>query len=131
MQTRTVRRAFVAGLAMSGLVLGAMPGLAQTQTQTQQQQTRTKEQRQTQAWDRQAEQSFMLGRGMGRQLMTQEEWARHVKKMQSMTAEERQQYRQEMHAKMQERAKEKGITLPDMPRGPMSGAPGGGAGKTQ
>lgn len=73
-------------------------------------------------WDQEAEQSFRMGRGMGRQLMTQEEWQEHQKKMRSMTPEERSRYREETHKQMMERAKEKGITIPDTPgpgpRGP-------------
>ena len=78
-------------------------------------------------WDQEAEQSFRMGRGMGRQLMTQEEWQEHQKKMRSMTSEERSRYREETHKQMMERAKEKGITIPDTPgpgpRGPKGPAP--------
>jgi hypothetical protein len=79
-------------------------------------------------WERQAEQNFYLGPGMGRRLMTQEEWQEHWKKMQSMSPEERQKYRVEWHKKMVERARERGITMPETPgpRGP--GAPGSGTG---
>jgi hypothetical protein len=78
-------------------------------------------------WDQEAEQSFRMRRGMGRQLMTQEEWQEHQKKMRSMTPEERSRYREETHKQMMERAKEKGITIPDTPgpgpRGPKGPAP--------
>ena len=79
-------------------------------------------------WDRQAEQSFRMGRGQGRQLMTQAEWQEHQQKMRSLSPEERERYRKEMHQKMVERAKEKGITLPEDPgsRGGPSGGPGSG-----
>jgi hypothetical protein len=71
-------------------------------------------------WDQEAEQTFRMRRGMGRQLMTEDEWKEHRDKMRGMTAEERTRYREEMHARMKERAKEKGITVPDTPgpRGP-------------
>jgi hypothetical protein len=50
----------------------------------------------------------------GSQLMTQEEMAEHRAKMRSLkTNEERETYRLEHHEKMQERAREQGITLPD------------------
>lgn len=68
----------------------------------------------------------------GSQLMTREERIEHRNKMRSLrTAEEREQYRLEHHAKMQERAREKGVTLPDPPsgRGMRRGmGPGGGMG---
>ena len=60
----------------------------------------------------------------GSQLMTPQEMAEHRAKMRSLkTNEEREAYRLEHHQKMQERAKEQGITLPDEPP-----APGGGMG---
>ena len=67
----------------------------------------------------------------GYQLMTPAERTAHRDKMrQAKTAEEREQIRAAHHAEMQIRAKQKGLTLPDMPanRGPGSG-PGGGAGR--
>lgn len=52
----------------------------------------------------------------GQQLMTEQERAEHREKMRSLqTEEEREQYRREHHEKMQERAKERGVTLPDEP----------------
>lgn len=70
----------------------------------------------------------------GSQLMTQQERIEHRAKMQSMkTMEERERYRMEHHMKMQERAKQQGVTLPDSPqmrnkgRG-MGGGQGGGMG---
>lgn len=70
----------------------------------------------------------------GSQLMTRQERIEHRNKMRSLkTPEERQAYRAEHHRLMQERAKERGVTLPDMPppRGPGMGmgmGPGGGPG---
>ncbi len=53
----------------------------------------------------------------GRQLMTDEERQAHRQKMRSLqTAEERQQYRQQHHKLMQERAQQRGVTLPEQPR---------------
>lgn len=74
-------------------------------------------------WDQQAEGEFRLGPGMGRQLMTEEEWKEHQERMRTMSAAERQKYRDETHAKMVERAKEKGIALPPTP-GPPGKGPG-------
>lgn len=83
-------------------------------------------------WQQQAEESFYLGRGMGRQLMTEQEWQEHRQKMQSMTPDERQKYREEWHKKMVERARERGITMPETPgphgQGKGMGPGGGGMG---
>jgi hypothetical protein len=52
----------------------------------------------------------------GWQLMTQQERTEYRNKMRSMkTAKEREQFRIEHHKMMQERAKERGVTLPDKP----------------
>lgn len=68
----------------------------------------------------------------GSQLMTKQERAEHRAKLRSLkTREEREAYRLEHHKKMQERAKEKGVMLPDEPpaRGGGMGQKGGmGAG---
>ena len=56
-------------------------------------------------------------RAYGWNLMTPEEREEHRNKMRSLkTEQEREQFRIEHHKKMQERAKEKGVTLPDQPR---------------
>src|SRR4030065_590497 len=69
----------------------------------------------------------------GSQLMTPQERTEYRAKMRSLkTQEEREALRMEHHQKMQERAKAKGKTLPDMPPaqggGACSGAACGGAG---
>lgn len=72
----------------------------------------------------------------GSQLMTAEERDAYRARMRSAkTQAERDQLRQEHHAAMQQRAKERGVTLPDqpVPRGagqgrPRAGAPGAGKG---
>lgn len=81
-------------------------------------------------WDEEAEQTLGMGRGLGRQLMTQEEWEEHRQKMRTMTPEEREKYRQDHHQKMMERAKERGISIPETPgpRGRMGGRGMGGHG---
>jgi len=57
----------------------------------------------------------------GQQLMTPEERAANIDKMRNAaTPEERQKIAEAIHAEMQKRAKEKGITLPE-PRGPRAG----------
>lgn len=68
----------------------------------------------------------------GSQLMTEQERIEHRAKMRSLqTEEERQAYRQEHHKRMQERATEMGVTLPDEPpaRGRGMGPQGGGMGQ--
>jgi len=74
----------------------------------------------------------------GSELMTKQERMEHRTKMQNMkTMEERERYRMEHHKKMQERAKERGVTLPGSPQmrngmdgghGDMDGGPSGGMG---
>lgn len=59
----------------------------------------------------------------GSQLMTAQERAEHRDRMRAAkTLEEREQIRAEHHERMQARAKERGVTLPDQP--PMRGGPG-------
>ena len=71
----------------------------------------------------------------GSQLMTQAERnAYHAKMRMLKTAQEREQYRLQHHELMQERARAKGVTLPEMPliKGPgagMGNAAGGAGGK--
>ncbi len=64
----------------------------------------------------------------GSQLMTQQERVEYRAKMRAAkTTEEREQIRKEHHESMKERAKERGVTLPDDPpaRGSGMGAGGG------
>lgn len=64
----------------------------------------------------------------GWQLMTQQERNEYRAKMRTMkTAEERERYRMEHHKMMQERAKERGVTLPEVP-GPQGKGMGPGNG---
>lgn len=72
-------------------------------------------------------------RAYGWELMTEQERIQHRETMRNLkTEQEREQYRIEHHKKMQERAKKKGVTLPDMP-GPrgkgMNNGMGDGSGK--
>lgn len=72
----------------------------------------------------------------GYQLMTEAERAEYRTKMRALkTQEERDAFRMEHHKLMQERAKEKGVMLPDTPPRPGMGqarqsAPGSGGQKT-
>ncbi|MDR9436099.1 MAG: hypothetical protein RI563_04440 [Thiohalophilus sp.] len=52
----------------------------------------------------------------GQQLMTEQERAEHREQMRNMDSEEeRKAFRQEHHERMQQRAEERGVTLPDEP----------------
>lgn len=63
----------------------------------------------------------------GSQLMTRQERIEYRNKMRAAkTRQEREQIRAEHHTRMQERAKERGLTLPDAP--PPNGGMGGGMG---
>jgi hypothetical protein len=80
------------------------------------------------------EQMQMQEQVYGWQLMSEQERLEHRQKMQQMkTEEEREAFRREHHEKMQERARQMGVTLPEEPgqrgkgMGPGSGmGPGGG-----
>lgn len=69
----------------------------------------------------------------GSQLMTRQERAEYRARMQAAkTAEEREQIRNEHHERMKERARERGVTLPDEPPargGRMMMEPGSGMGQ--
>jgi len=66
----------------------------------------------------------------GWELMSEQERAEHREKMRSMhTEQERAQYREEHHKMMQERAKERGVTIPDMPASDGGHGQGMGMGK--
>lgn len=68
----------------------------------------------------------------GSQLMTQQERIEYANRMRSMkTEQERQAFRLEHHKQMQDRARERGVTLPDEPPqvpGRAMGGPGAGMG---
>ena len=66
----------------------------------------------------------------GSQLMTQQERIEYRNQMRTLkTQEERNAFRVEHHKRMQERAKEKGLTLPDTPPATGGGmGPGAGGG---
>ena len=81
------------------------------------------------AADQQQTQNQTQNQVYGWELMSKQERSEYHTKMQNMkTAQEREQYRMEHHKMMQERAKEQGVTLPDMPR---SGQGMGGGGMHQ
>ncbi len=63
-------------------------------------------------WDKLVEKSFGLPRGLGLKLMTEEKWDEQKKIMLRMSPQERQEYKNSMHLKLVEAAKEKGIAIP-------------------
>jgi hypothetical protein len=65
----------------------------------------------------------------GRELMTEEEREKHRQEMRSKAdAEERERARREKHEEMNERARERGVELPDEPIPQRGGGPRGGPG---
>lgn len=127
---RTLKMTALTGVLVfsTGLSLAADQDQDRTRLLDQDQ---TKDQIQDQTRDR--------DRIYGSQMMTQAERNQYRKQMRSATtAKKREQIRAEHHKRMQERAKERGLTIPDMPpaRGSMGGgmgpgggmAPGGGMG---
>lgn len=62
----------------------------------------------------------------GWQLMSDQERMEYRQKMRTMNAEERKAYRKEHHERMEERAKARGVTLPDEPGSGMSRKQGQG-----
>ncbi|HEX9758564.1 MAG TPA: hypothetical protein VGB26_12335 [Nitrospiria bacterium] len=94
-----LQRIFLMSVLVSGLVLSAGLGIAEEQQGTEKQ-TQNQEQ----------EQIF------GSELMTPKEREEYRGKIHAAkTAEKREEIRQEHHIHMKERAKERGLTLPDMP----------------
>ena len=68
-------------------------------------------------------------RVFGSQLMTETELSAYQSKMRTLkTSKEKEAYRLEHHALMQQRATEKGITLPSTPTGPGPASQGNSAG---
>jgi len=65
----------------------------------------------------------------GWEMMTEQERTQHSETMRNFnTNEERERYRLEHHKRMQERAKERGLSMPDMPQNRMRGGSGTGMG---
>lgn len=63
----------------------------------------------------------------GSQLMTQQERAEHLARIRAAkTAEEREQIRKDHHERMKDRARERGVTVPDEPPAKGSGMGSGG-----
>lgn len=62
-------------------------------------------------WDKLAEKSFGLPRGLGVELMTEEEWGEQKTLMSRMTPQDRQEHKNAMHLKLVDKAKEKGMDI--------------------
>jgi hypothetical protein len=114
-------------------VLVALPAMAANAVETKQRE-QVKELGQTKPQVRQEER--VQEQIYGSQLMSQQERLEYRNRMRTLkTEEERRQFQLEHHKEMQERAKQRGVTLPDMPpavgggMGPGSGmGPGNGMG---
>ena len=112
MRIRTMILTLLFGLLASSLSVHAQDTPVQTQQKAKE---RVQEQKQEQIY--------------GSQLMTQEERNTFREKMRAAkTQEEREKIRLEHHKEMQERAKAKGVTLPDEPMQRCGAGPGHGPG---
>lgn len=102
-----------APLLAIALGLGALNGFAQTQSETQ---TTNRTETQTQDQTRTEQRNQTRDQIYGSQLMTRKERAEYRQRLRALkTEEQREQFRLEHHARMQERAKAKGLDLPDHP----------------
>ena len=111
----------LATIVTAAVLVMAGNALAADQDQTR---TKDKDQTRTQDRDKVAKQDRQI---YGYQLMTAKERNEYRERMRkAKTAEEREQLRKEHHERMKERAKERGMKLPDEPpaRGMVPG-PGG------
>lgn len=74
-----------------------------------------------------ADRAQPAGQARGNELMNEQERAEHRERMrETEDAESREEYRRETHERMEERARERDMTLPDSPMD--RGGPGGGRG---
>ena len=63
-------------------------------------------------WDQVAEQAFGLVEGLGRRLLTEEEWEVHRQVLESLLGPRQDLYRDEVHQVMMDRAKRREILAP-------------------
>jgi hypothetical protein len=107
--------------ALTGVLsCGIVPAWAEDQDRTQ---DRDAMENRDRAMDQESERIY------GSQMMTQEERNAYRARLQAAkTEEERERIRKEHHQLMQQRAKERGLTLPDEPRGWDDRGPGSGMG---
>lgn len=118
--------------ALAGSLLFAA-GLAQAADQIQDQtRDQLKDQTQDQLQDQTRDRTRLQDQIYGSQLMTAQEREQYRAQMLNLKSEkEREAYRLEHHKRMQQRAKERGVTLPDEPPmrpgsvGPGGAGPGG------
>lgn len=116
-------------VVLLGLSATHMAGVAQTQ-ERQQQRDQTREQSRDQQGPRDEEPIY------GGHLLTEQERNQHREKMRNATTEEeRERIRAQHHEQMKERARARGVVLPDQPPpkgmgygrgGPAGQGPGGG-----
>jgi len=128
-------------LIYAAVIAALLPGMAAVAMAADQDQTRDQDRLQTQDQTRDKDQLRTRDQTRdnqiyGSQLMTQQERNEYRARMRAAkTEQEREQIRNEHHKQMQVRAKERGVTLPDVPppRGSGQGrgmgpGPGGGMG---
>ncbi len=132
-----MNRYVIYGLLAAALLPGAISmavAADQDQLQTRDQlQTQDKDQLRTPDQDRDQLRTQTRDRDQiyGSQLMTPAERTQYRNHMRNLrTVQERERYRLEHHRQMQERARERGVTIPDEPpvRGGNMGPGGGGMG---
>lgn len=115
-------------LIYSAIIAALLPVMMPTAFAADQDQLQAPDKNQTRDEDRLWARDQAQGRQIyGSQLMTRQERIEYRNRIRAAkTAQEREQIRKEHHERMKERAKERGVTLPDEP--PM---PGGGMGPGQ
>ncbi len=118
-------------LIYSAIIAALLPVMVPAVLATDQDQLQSPDKDQTRDEDRLRSRDQATSRQIyGSQLMTRQERNEYRIRMRAAkTVEEREQIRKEHHERMKERAKERGVTLPDEPpvRGGGTG-PGGGMG---
>lgn len=117
-------------ISFFSIVLFFVAGVSQAADQVRDQtRDQTKDQIKDQTKDQTQDRTRLRDQIYGSQLMTEQERIEHRNTMRSMkTAQEREAYQLEHHKRMQERAKEKGVTLPNEPMMRPGGMGPGGMG---
>jgi hypothetical protein len=117
-------------LIYAAVIAALLPGMAALAIAADQDRDQVRDQDRTQTQDK--DQTRLRDRDQiyGSQLMTRQERSEYRTRLRAAkTAQEREQIRAEHHERMQERAKERGVTLPDEPPARGRGlGPGGGVG---
>ena len=120
-------------LLSAAVIAALLPALASVGYAADQDRRQTQDKAQTRDKDRLLTRDQTQDQIYGSQLMTQQERIEYSNRMRAAkTEQEREQIRKEHHERMKERAKERGVILPDEPpargMGPGSGGMGPGSG---